>query len=762
MAIRIRNAVLLLVIFAGLLSNPPDLSSCGPGIAAAAFTFWNIPEDAAGRFARGQLGILQSAFPRFYLIVAYRHLAGIGLNADERAALFGPQPTYASPWSAELPEAVQQWQKVRASVAGFESPPQITPFKNVSGNNYYVSYLNCGDDAFLNAVKTLEDRARQFGPNTSAVKDWIAAQDQVFANCSGGPSIPAPLPPTAAPLMRADREYQIAAARFYAGQIDIAKPMFHAIAEERSSPWSAIAPYLEARSLIREATLAVNGRGFDREKLKAAEAHLQAILQDASRNSVHPAAERLLAYVGMRLYPGQRMHELAQALLRKDSQVAIQQNVIDYRYLYDQFEKGSFGGMQALPASDDLTAWILAFQSRDADSTAKAASEWRAKSTTPWLVVALSKANPDDPAASELIAAARQVPRDSPAYATVAFHAIRLLVESQRANEARQWLDKLLVADRAAIPPSSLNLFRAERMRVAANWDEFLTYATRTPVGTAYEFVQYTGEARPDAEDEGFPPPAKIRPGFDVDAARILNEQTPLSLLLDAAGRETLPGPARRELAVSGWVRAILLGDEKSALRLTPVLRNLAPELKPLLQAYLNAPDSRGRAFAAVFLMLRTPGMRPYVEAGFGRSTPLPKLDEVRDNWWCSTAPTPNRLVPDYYRLSSVLNEPLRLLYPDGGPVAQFLPEDERERGQNEWSQLSKMPAAPDYLASLTIDWVKSAPADPRAPEALHLAVRATRYGCVAEKSRYSKEAFELLHRRYPNSEWARKTKYWF
>ena len=71
------------------------------------------------------------------------------------------------------------------------------------------------------------------------------------------------------------------------------------------------------------------------------------------------------------------------------------------------------------------------------------------------------------------------------------------------------------------------------------------------------------------------------------------------------------------------------------------------------------------------------------------------------------------------------------------------------------------MPAAPDYLASLTIDWVKSAPNDPRAPEALHLAVRATRYGCVAEKSRFSKEAFALLHRRYPNSEWARKTKYW-
>jgi hypothetical protein len=37
MAIRIRNAALLLLLFAGLLSNPPDLSSCGPFLPTAAF-----------------------------------------------------------------------------------------------------------------------------------------------------------------------------------------------------------------------------------------------------------------------------------------------------------------------------------------------------------------------------------------------------------------------------------------------------------------------------------------------------------------------------------------------------------------------------------------------------------------------------------------------------------------------------------------------------------------------------------------------------
>jgi hypothetical protein len=71
------------------------------------------------------------------------------------------------------------------------------------------------------------------------------------------------------------------------------------------------------------------------------------------------------------------------------------------------------------------------------------------------------------------------------------------------------------------------------------------------------------------------------------------------------------------------------------------------------------------------------------------------------------------------------------------------------------------MPPAPEFLAAQTVAWVNTHPADPRAAEALHLAVRAVRYGCGA-KPGASKAAFQLLHRRYPDSEWARKTKYWY
>jgi len=59
--------------------------------------------------------------------------------------------------------------------------------------------------------------------------------------------------------------------------------------------------------------------------------------------------------------------------------------------------------------------------------------------------------------------------------------------------------------------------------------------------------------------------------------------------------------------------------------------------------------------------------------------------------------------------------------------------------------------------------WAVTPAEDPRSPEAWHLAVRATRYGCMDEQNgEVSKTAFQLLHRQWPKSVWAEKTPYWF
>ena len=55
---------------------------------------------------------------------------------------------------------------------------------------------------------------------------------------------------------------------------------------------------------------------------------------------------------------------------------------------------------------------------------------------------------------------------------------------------------------------------------------------------------------------------------------------------------------------------------------------------------------------------------------------------------------------------------------------------------------------------------------DPKAAwlaEALHYLVKITRYGCdFPDKGKISKKAFNLLHKNFADSDWAKKTPHWF
>jgi len=92
-----------------------------------------------------------------------------------------------------------------------------------------------------------------------------------------------------------------------------------------------------------------------------------------------------------------------------------------------------------------------------------------------------------------------------------------------------------------------------------------------------------------------------------------------------------------------------------------------------------------------------------------------------------------------------------------------FLTAEEKAAAERERKSLDALGAAPNYIAQQVIQWANRTPADPRVPEALHLAVKTTRYGCTDKDSgRWSKAAFDLLHRKYPNTTWAKKTPHWF
>jgi len=398
---------------------------------------------------------------------------------------------------------------------------------------------------------------------------------------------------------------------------------------------------------------------------------------------------------------------------------------------------------------DDLTDWLSTF-SEEGGSVDHAIAQWKKTGTPPWLIAAIATVPGSDANAPALIAAAEKVKPDSPAYVTVTFHAARLLMERDKADEARAKLDALL-AMRAMLPRSTLNQVAAMRMKTARNLDELLTYAQRMPLG-----LTDTGDGEELPSDIDVPwltDASRLEklisgPLFDRDSAEVLSRWIPLSLQQSAAQDPLLRDALRGRLALAAWTRAILLGNDKAARQLALLVGELLPEFKPSIGAWLAAKDPRARQFDAAFIMLTHPGMRPYVDPGVGRATPLAQMDPLRDNWW---------RFPSWYENNLVGRG--RQLAPSTYPV--FLSAAQRTAADDEWRKLSAI-NAPNLLCSAALDQARHSPHDPRVPEALYRCIGAVHLGCSDDQgTEYAKSAYGLLHGRYPESSWALKNRFW-
>ena len=456
----------------------------------------------------------------------------------------------------------------------------------------------------------------------------------------------------------------------------------------------------------------------DTAKLRAAADQLNAIIGGSGPERWKQSARGLLGYVQSRIEPQARMREVSAQILRPGLGSRIAPAFGDFLYLWNVRDPKS-------PPASDFGEWLAAFSAKDG---AHAADRWRATRNSPWLLAALASVPPSDAASGDLVAAAKQVRAEDPAWQSATYYGIRLERLRGNTDAARQWADSALGA---TIPDSTRNLLRAERLAMARDWPEFLRYAPRKPVAVDY------GDGDPD---QPFGPNTPAKPvALDDDSVAPLNRMTPLSLWSDAASNALLPSDLQADIAQAGWVRALLLQDRDASRAFASRLADLRPALSDDLRRYLAESDSQSARFAAVFLMLRDPGFSPELRGGLGRLEPVAKLDNYRDNWWALGAPT-------------------------AAVAAPFLSDQQRAEGSRQAEQLRSDSNSVNYLAAVTIEWAKAHPQDSRVPEALHLAVRATRYGASADKSStpYSKEAFDLLHGRYPDSPWARQTKYWY
>ena len=320
---------------------------------------------------------------------------------------------------------------------------------------------------------------------------------------------------------------------------------------------------------------------------------------------------------------------------RKTQSEDFKQDVWDFTSLLDKFlgEEGYDSSKHSVPAAlrnADLTDWILNLQDESEGAWSHAMQQWEKTHSLPWLVAAMTNSAGNTPGVDRLLDAAARLDHSSPAFASVAFHRLRLLIESAawRSAANSRWHPCQTTVKVTAFRDY---LFLSQRQL----WPEYRRVSAKRSTRPAASSATVTAgnPRRRICARKG------LKFFFDVDSTNFLNRAMPLDILADAAVSKTLPVNLRRDVAQAAFMRASLLDDRENAPRLAGLLGDLHPAAKSLVSAYQRAATPDARRFAGAYLALKFPGLRPHVTAGIGRGSTLEELDSYRDNWWCSAAP---------------------------------------------------------------------------------------------------------------------------
>ena len=714
--------------------------ACGPFFEELVTVSHSMPVDPAA-YTRGDLGVVKPTFARRYLVQAYRTLGGLpGLPVM-------PLSNYVEP--AQYSAPFKEWTAIQTRVLPAAAAAALKPITSTRIAADYSSFDNCLEPAFAAAVAAFKEREVRYGAGHPLLTDWVAGQAAVFQNCGGSTLVLPAATPSDDPQARADRDYQMAAAYFYATQYDEAAGRFRAMASNAASPGRTSGRYLAARALIRSVTVPATRPKDVAQRLAAAERDLQAALADKDAAALHASARGLLGFIAVRARPADRLHELSRRLATAPAVDA--QDVVDYTWLMNVAFGETTSGAPTLDLAeatrgDELTTWIVDTQRRRAD---EAIERWGQSRSVTSLIAALWSAPPSHAQTPALMTAAAAVPRTSPAFATAAFLRVRLLIQRDDIDGAREALAALPAAEAPGVDAEALNLFRAERFATARSFDELLANAPRRiTVPTPFRSTVAGG-----------PPATFDRPAWDDDVAAVFNGRLPLDQLVVAVESTRLPARLRSRVAQSAFTRAVMLDRPDAGRRAAAVLRTLAPALRDDLTRYMTAPTDDARRHTAILTLLRTPGLsinvagRDY-DVLYGQVEPRRTYrNAFTMNWWCGVK-------------DEVGNGAASLLTGPGRPPSPlFLSDAEREAAERERTRFAAAEAPRAFLIREAIAWASTRRTDPEAAEALALAIEAWRRSpCSYQEPRSDmpQRAFALLHRQFPDSEWAKKTKYWY
>jgi hypothetical protein len=244
----------------------------------------------------------------------------------------------------------------------------------------------------------------------------------------------------------------------------------------------------------------------------------------------------------------------------------------------------------------------------------------------------------------------------------------------------------------------------------------------------------------------------------------------------------------RALLARVAWTRTYARGKTPET-SFTEELFALNPEFKAVADKvaadYPDASEQNRRLLTVLRtprygILVSAPGIwEPLSMTDDEAPTEIDAYDHNDKNWWCPFEPDRNliQLRSDIDALtgSTYAEWMKKTLEAVVDPASAKALEAKREsvlKGHpvvrsvdwKEVSALSAMPSAPKRLSLAATSWGKASKGKDGAPEALALAVKATRYGCNwhGGHGSYSKAARDLLHKKFGDTAWAAQTPFWF
>ncbi|MBV8503026.1 MAG: hypothetical protein JO006_15080 [Paucibacter sp.] len=722
--------MLLTTLSAACLASGSDGPSAGP-----------LPRDepavALSEFSAGRLGVLDPSFQRAYRVAAWRVLNGNPLNTAQVAQLqavfsdWSQGQRGADPWNdrGESP-----WTSARkrygavTDVFGIDSTRTVT-FNTGDGSERSVSYDNCSQEGTQTAAETLAARAQAYGnaAGNKWVAEWIKGQDQVFNNCGGGfistPPLDRPDPaPGSAPLwFKQDRAYQRAASEFYAGDFEQARADFEAIAKDSSSPWAQIAPYLSARALLRQGSLA---EGKQRNMLieQARARFLQLAATGPTR--YRSAAKKLASKAAIELEPSKAFERLSLAIGEQPWGAETTRNIEDFISLLRQAENVGIGRedpeQHARPLTDgSLGDWAAEFGasvSVDPDFRGEAAGVQSSgahaceraehdRHHQAWTVVCYMRAGRESDIPLAVASFAAKLTPTDPAYATVTYNRLRLrkqaLIQTSADGNAppaaalRSQIDEEIHQRASVYGVDGLNAMRVLRSTVSNSEADFLRQAVVQWLSEPARYGWQQAAGRAVGEPTGLSP---------YDNTQELYLMLPMSRMAALSGDAELSDSWRDSFAAVAMVRAAKLGNLEVARQLAAVVKARKPREGSELDEFIKAD---------------TEVTRNYVLARF-------------------LGPSNDTVAPR-----------------DAGnaPVAFWLGREERREAT---AQMVKLRVAmQDYYARAVLAYARQTPKDPR------LAANPTEV-VYDNHGTLSRQAFVLLHRLFPKSDEAARTRYWY